>query len=96
MWHISRFSRRKIRWYFLKNRVIYTQNHIFRRNNGPLAHIFRRNNGLFPESPESPESLESLESLEPLEPLDDLAPLELDILETAGKFNGTFFLKKYI
>ena len=46
--------------------------HIFLRNNGLLDHIFRRNNGSF---------------FEFLELLDDLNVLELDILETVGKFN---------
>ena len=46
--------------------------HIFLTNNGSLNHIFLRNNGSF---------------LEFLKPLDDLDSLELDILETVGKFN---------
>ena len=52
-------------------------NHIFLTNNGSFDHIFRRNNGSF---------------LEFLELLDDLNVLELDILETVGKFNNAFIL----
>jgi len=58
-------------------------NHIFLTNNGHLDHIFQRNNGCFDHI-----SLRNNGSLlEFLKPLDDLDTVELDILETVGKFN---------
>ena len=52
-------------------------NHIFLTNNGSCDHIFRRNNGLFGDF---------------LEVRDNLEALELDIWETADKFNEAFSL----
>lgn len=106
---------------FLKNRVIYTQNHIFQRNNGSfnhifltnngllnhiflrnnatLAHIFRGNNGLLNHiflrnnDPFAHISLRNNGFPEPPESLEPPESPELDILETAGKFNGMVFLK---